>query len=514
MAQYIYLRNGQTKIIPGTKGGLRSRVAVVNHFIVYQKETALNVWADCGGHGDPDNAIVTGGRCRMGVRGSNWCIDIELTSTGFTGTESPDGITGDWKCVHEIEYNWVKFWELQPDVLFFGEVSKITDNKLYNQKTGATDYLTVGGSVGTYTFECPNTAPYIAADTDFIWFKTDESQRTTTEAELIGYDFTRTIVKYEDESDYSIEAIMILSSNIDTAKMRNNFHLSVWWSNVLSAYGNVKGNRGIGQSVWTAEPGYEAELVTYKTGLATPLSAGELTLLNDLIVGLKTDLGSTNLSDDFDVIRIMAGETSEVSLKNLVKDEHHATLEGASVPTFITKEGFTGTGSGYIDTQYNPVADGENYTNNNCSFGLYFRSGDAAGSTVSAAGINDTTAGKIIMYLSDNENFDRAWLNSDSFESINLTFAAGFKILTRTNDTVAHYINGVGGTGIETMHMFGSGNAFVLSRNILGTGAGTNFSLAQVSIEMWGRYFTLTEHEKIRARFETYMDAHGKGVVA
>ena len=140
------------------------------------------------------------------------------------------------KRVGSVGQSLSTYWASQPEVLFFGEISKIHDGKLYNQKRGATDYLTVGGSAGSYTFQCPNTAPYISADTDYIWFKTDASQRTTTEAELIGYDFTRTIVKYEDVSDYSIQAIMILSSNVDTAKMRNDFHLSIWWSNVLSLY--------------------------------------------------------------------------------------------------------------------------------------------------------------------------------------------------------------------------------------------------------------------------------------
>ena len=56
-----------------------------------------------------------------------------------------------------------------------------------------------------------HTAPYETADTDYIWFKTDSSQRTTTTAELIGYDFTRTIVKYANVTPYAIEAIMILT---------------------------------------------------------------------------------------------------------------------------------------------------------------------------------------------------------------------------------------------------------------------------------------------------------------
>lgn len=99
MAQYKYLSEGQTWVIPGTKGGLRSRVAVINHFIVYQSEVSAGVWEDKGGHGDPDNEIVSGGQCRMGVRGGNWCIDIELQLNGFvTNTEDTS-----WKCVQEVD---------------------------------------------------------------------------------------------------------------------------------------------------------------------------------------------------------------------------------------------------------------------------------------------------------------------------------------------------------------------------------------------------------------------------
>jgi hypothetical protein len=35
--------------------------------------------------------------------------------------------------------------------------------------------------------------------------------------------------------------------------MRDSFHLSKWWDNTLSAHGAIKGNRNIGQSIWTPE---------------------------------------------------------------------------------------------------------------------------------------------------------------------------------------------------------------------------------------------------------------------
>jgi hypothetical protein len=151
------------------------------------------------------------------------------------------------------------YWKVQSEVLFFGEISKITGGRLYNQKAGSTDYLTVGGSAGSYTFQAPDTTPYKNADTDYIWFTTTPTQRTTTEAELIGYDFTRTIIKYDNTTPYAIRTIMILSSTETSNgakenKMRDDFSLSIWWSNVLSSYGVIKGNRNAERSIMTAAP--------------------------------------------------------------------------------------------------------------------------------------------------------------------------------------------------------------------------------------------------------------------
>jgi hypothetical protein len=125
------------------------------------------------------------------------------------------------------------------------------------------DILTVGGSAGSYTFQVPNTAPYQTYDTDKIWFKSDLVQRTVTEAEIVGFDFAGTIVKYLSATPYTPDYIMILSSAFASAnenKMRDEFLLSIWWSNVLSSYGVVKDNRGIGQSVFLPESAPPSDL--------------------------------------------------------------------------------------------------------------------------------------------------------------------------------------------------------------------------------------------------------------
>ena len=192
--------------------------------------------------------------------------------------------------------SWKSYWKTQAEVLFFGEISKITDGKLYNQKTGSIDYLTVGGSVGSYTFQCPQTDAYKNADSDELWFKySTKVLRTVTEAELVGYDFTRTIVKYDNTSPYAIRHIVILSENVDTARMRNDFDLSIWWSNILSLYGNIKGNRGVGKSTWTPD-----NIVDADGNIYTLLVIGAQTWLLENLKTTKYNDGSpipTGLSD-------------------------------------------------------------------------------------------------------------------------------------------------------------------------------------------------------------------------
>lgn len=142
-------------------------------------------------------------------------------------------------------------------LLYWGKVSEISGGRMANKVTGATDYITVGGSAGSYTFQVPNTAPYITADTDYIWFNTEAGQRTTTEAELIGYDLPRTPVKYDNTTPNAIREILILKAgqtltSAELDSLHTYMELSIYWSGIWNDYGFPKENRN-GQQLWIPE---------------------------------------------------------------------------------------------------------------------------------------------------------------------------------------------------------------------------------------------------------------------
>jgi hypothetical protein len=171
--------------------------------------------------------------------------------------------------VHAISgtiFSWPHYWtqqKINDNCLFFAShstdlLSKVVATQLANQVTGATDYFTVTGTGLNARYRTPNTAPYKAADTDYVFWKTDASESTCDGNRLIGYDFPRILVKYLNVSPYTILWLAILKPGVTvTNGMRDAFDLSIWWSNTLSFHGVPKQNKPLfEQYVWTPESVY------------------------------------------------------------------------------------------------------------------------------------------------------------------------------------------------------------------------------------------------------------------
>jgi hypothetical protein len=71
----------------------------------------------------------------------------------------------------------------------------------------------------------------------------------------------------------------------------------------------------------------------------------------------------------FDVFRLYGAETAQQSLRNLIKDAHHATND-TELP-FTASVGYTGADEKYLNSNYNPLTEGVNFTQDSCSIGQY-----------------------------------------------------------------------------------------------------------------------------------------------
>lgn len=251
---------------------------------------------------------------------------------------------------------------------------------------------------------------------------------------------------------------------------------------------------------------FSREVDIYKQGLTTPLSSDQDLKLRSFVVDLKKGLGIKNLSDAFDVMYILAGETAESSLKNLVKDAYHCTAVNA--PAFTKFEGFTGDGaSNYLDTNYNANEHGDKYTVNNASFGIYRRSGS---SSVALIGARSTYSSAIsivpggVSYLVINMN------ETDAAFDIPYT-QHGIYILTRPNSSqiIAH-ANGNKYNATKSSAGMPNLNNWILGRNY----QSGQFSSVQISFAFFGRNLTDSDVNVLKDLIESYMDSNGKGVIA
>jgi len=265
-----------------------------------------------------------------------------------------------------------------------------------------------------------------------------------------------------------------------------------------------------------ASAGYNivnAELTTYITGLVTELSDEQLERLDTLISALKTGLSITNLSDAFDIMYILANETEEAALRNLVKRAHDTTAVNS--PTFAALEGYTGDAvSSYLNHNYSEVSDGDNVSQNNISLGVYCRSNRAASSTKIAAGTGITSLSRyfsLLLFIPGNNT--SAYVHSGSATSRAVSDALGLTVMTRNNATAQKiYRNTTGTESNINSNVPPDLSLYSLARNL--NGSPNAYDDVQLSLVFISRGLSDAEVSVIHTAFEAYMDANGKGVVA
>jgi len=261
---------------------------------------------------------------------------------------------------------------------------------------------------------------------------------------------------------------------------------------------------------------YEPELLTYIDGLETELSDGQLTLLNNFILTLKAGLSITNLSDAFDVMYILAGETAESSLKNLVKNAHHATAVNA--PTFTALEGFTGIPASltHISCNYNPNTEGIRFTRDSAMLGAYGRlnlpnaleTWMGTATTVGGAKYTLMTPRYLdTMYCPVNSGTNPTGANTATTPGIfaafrdDSTHTRGYRNKTKLVDNA-----------VIASVLVPSNDMVLLCRKI--NAAFSAYTTNQLAFAWMGKTITEVQYFSFVDAMEAYMDANGKGVIA
>jgi len=241
---------------------------------------------------------------------------------------------------------------LKDKFLFFGQTKKISDGKLMNEL--GTDWLTVNDG----NYQCPNTAPYIAADTDKIWFQVDDVQRIVSTAELIGYDFKRTPIKYDDNEPHTIRYIAIMKADaVFTADELNVlfkvFELPIEWNNDTNGFGHIKANR-IGQSVWIPSFNVIAEYESVYNAMTVKPSWQDKWIQNVMLKSL-VDGGYYSKAEVLDVFATHSANEGLFNWRNV--SVHNPTK--VISPLFSQYKGYKGANSNgsCIDKNFIPNID-------------------------------------------------------------------------------------------------------------------------------------------------------------
>lgn len=379
------------------------------------------------------------------------------------------------------------------------------------------DTLTIAGVAGSETYKIPDTSAYIGLDSDYVWFKLNEDQRTVTTAELIGYDFSRTVVLYDDAIPNTIKYIGIRNTDVATAdqtdRLHIDFQLPLFWSGVLNLNGHVKDNRPLAQRyAWTIDTVYESEVMDYHALLTTKLAGSTYTAIDTMVKTIKTGFAIATLDLQFDQILLLLNETQEAGLKNIVKNAYHATNDGVD---WAQWEGFTGNNKGVLRTGYNPYGFPGIYKQDNAGFCLCIGNNLSYLSTVNIHGTSTTSYVRIGMNPFRLSTNARVYINQVTAAEVNPgNTSIGYTMGRRTASNACNaFKNKTKGPDNTT-----ASSGAILNHEILLCGRILNDNIDFYNahnIRLWaiGKSFTDEQQAILVDAFETYLDTFGKGVL-
>ncbi len=242
--------------------------------------------------------------------------------------------------------------------------------------------------------------------------------------------------------------------------------------------------------------------------MAVQPDATRKTLINDFIVGIKSDLSISNLSDAFDALHFIAGHNQADTRLNWVNSSH--TLIEVNSPTWTLDRGYTGDGASmYLDMNYNPSSQGVNLTQDNLSIGAYSRSNVDDGSYT--IGNFDGAGSTDVIPRTDGNFLARA--ASITSTGVAVANSLGLSVVARENDNANQktYKNGA----LQNTDAAASAPHINLTFYLLALHqpvGGTLHTTRQLAFSFVGSG-TLINQTNLFTRVEVYLDAIGAGVV-
>lgn len=234
----------------------------------------------------------------------------------------------------------------------------------------------------------------------------------------------------------------------------------------------------LGSGRRVAGPSYDPDAATLFAAFSTDPGGTRKGLYNDLILGLKAD----GLWAKLDTLYLLAAHDAQAAVLNVRAPGLYAGSVFTGL-TFTADRGFLGGGTGYIDTGFNPVTAGGQFSQNSAHIGTYTNAATAdAGSANASVG----KAGQV-------DTFIRPRITGDTLEgrvnntSSNQAFGSvgtrlGSRVLSRiaSGDTRG-FVNGVQNGAVSmTASVAMLSGSFTLLR--LSTSYNTTDRLAAASI--------------------------------
>lgn len=351
------------------------------------------------------------------------------------------------------------YWEQSDKVLYLWTGKFDGDNLLSDiddtvitvkDKDFSTSYIPYTSAA---TFAVPNNATFKAADDDLMWFNSSGTPKTIAVKQLVNFDYTRTIIKYDDESPYHIRAIMILKdgetlTDDEIDDLHKDFALWIYWAGTENELGHQKDNRvidDIPEVLSTQVPAYHATTVevTFDINLdedVVPAAAvftltgsvtGAKTISNVTVSGAVVTL-TVSVAFGDETITLNYTQPTDNAIRSALGGGKVASFTGQSVTnnlygpelvvngTFSADSGWT-KGSGWTIT--GGVANSAGITNAAMNQNITLE----AGSTYNFKVTVNRTSGGLYVFAgpnNDTRHFGTGWILGGGAQSFNVNGVA------------------------------------------------------------------------------------------